>query len=87
VVDVDGGRGDRQVAAGRQRCHQPGHDGPRVLVVLDQVQHPDQHERRRLAEIEHVRRLGQDRPRIAQVGPQVAGRALRGAAEQGLRVP
>jgi hypothetical protein len=39
LVDVDREMGDRQVAAGRHRGYQPGHDAPRVLAVLDQVQH------------------------------------------------
>jgi hypothetical protein len=53
-VDVDRRMGDRQVAGGRQRRHQAGHDGPRVLGILDEVQHPEQHERHRLAEVEHA---------------------------------
>ena len=78
--------GDRQVAPGRRGGHQPGHDAPRVLGILDQVQHPEQHDRHRLAEVQDGRRPVQDQPGIAQVGLYVVGRALRGAPQQGLRV-
>jgi hypothetical protein len=86
VVDVDGGMGDGQEAAGRRRGHQPGHDVPRVLGVLDQVQYPEEHDRHRPPEIQHGRRPVQDHPGMAQVGLQVIGRSFWAAAEQGLRV-
>jgi hypothetical protein len=41
LVGVEGRMGDGQVAAGRHRRHQPGHDSRRVLGVGDQVQHPN----------------------------------------------
>jgi len=72
VMDVDRGMRDRQIAAGRQGGHQPGHDPPRVLDVLYQVQHPEQHERHRLAEVQEGRGLVQDRPGITQVRLQCA---------------
>ena len=40
----------------RPAFHQPGHDAARVFGVLDQVQHPEQQDCRRLPEIEHLRR-------------------------------
>jgi hypothetical protein len=55
VVDVDGGMGDRQVAARRGRGQQPVHDAPRILGVMDQVQHPEEHDRHRLPEVQHGR--------------------------------
>jgi hypothetical protein len=78
--------GDRQVAAGRHRGHQPGHDAPRVLGILDQVQHSEQHDRHRLAEVKQGRPPVQDRTGIAQVGLHVVGRPFRGASQQGLGV-
>ena len=63
--------------------------GPRCragLGVLDQVQHPGQHDCRRLPEIEHLRRPAQNHPGITQVSLEVIGRAARGAREQRLCV-
>jgi hypothetical protein len=61
-----------------------GHDAARVFGVLDQVQHPEQQDCRRLPEIEHLRRPAQNHPGITQVSLEVIGRALRGALEQRL---
>ena len=50
------------------------------------MQHPQQHDRHRLAEVQEGRRLVQDQPGITQVRLYVVGRALRGAPQQGLCV-
>jgi hypothetical protein len=68
----------------RPALHQPGHDA--AFGVLDQVQHPEQQDCRRLPEIEHLRRPAQNHPGITQVNLEVIGRALRGALEQRLCV-
>ena len=52
VADVQRRMGDDQVAAGGHRVHQRRDHRPRVLVVADQVQHAEQHDRDRLAEVE-----------------------------------
>ena len=70
----------------RPAFHQPGHDAVRVFGVLDQVQHPEQQDCRRLPEIEHLRRPAQNHPGITQVSLEVIGRSLRGALEQRLCV-
>ena len=70
----------------RAAFHQPGHDAARVFGVLDQVQHPEQQDCRRLPEIEYLRRPAQNHPGITQVSLEVIGRALRGALEQRLCV-
>ena len=48
----------------RPAFHQPGHDAARAFGVPDQVQHPERHDRRRLPEIEHIRRPAQNHPEI-----------------------
>jgi hypothetical protein len=70
----------------RPAFHQPGHDAARVFGVLDQMQHPEQHDCRRLPGIERLRRPAQNHPGITQVSLEVIGRALRGALEQRLCV-
>ena len=70
----------------RPAFHQLGHDAARVFGVLDQVQHPEQQDCRRLPEIEHLRRPAQNHPGITQVSLEVIGRALRGGLEQRLCV-
>jgi hypothetical protein len=48
----------------------------RVIAIGDELQDADQQHRDGSAEIEQVRRAGQDLVRLAQVGVQVGGRAL-----------
>ena len=74
--------GDGGIGAEVSRAH----DAARVFGVLDQVQHPEQQDCRRLPEIEHLRRPAQNHPGITQVSLEVIGRALRGALEQRLWV-
>ena len=47
------------------------------------MQHPEQHDGDRPAEVQDPGRLGQDRPGVAQVRVDVGGRALGAAGEQG----
>ena len=70
----------------RPAFHQPGHGAARVFGVLDQVQHHEQHDCRRLPEIEHLRRPAQNHPGITRVCLEVIGHAVRGALEQRLCV-
>ncbi|MGA8727861.1 MAG: hypothetical protein WB608_03855 [Terracidiphilus sp.] len=74
--------GDGGIGAEVSRAH----GAARVFGVLDQVQHPEQQDCRRLPEIEHLRRPAQNHPWITQVSLEVIGRALRGALEQRLCV-
>src|SRR6202041_3433411 len=58
----------------------------RIVPVDDEVQDGDQHDRHRTAEVQRARGLGQDLPRLAQVGLDVVGGAFRGAGEPGAGV-
>src|SRR5215831_17132296 len=51
-MDVTGRVRDHQIASGRRGRHQPGRDAVGVLVVADQVEYPDQHDRDRPGEVE-----------------------------------
>ena len=69
-----------QVAPGRHRVPEPGHQPGRVVLVRHEVQHRDHEHRGRPAQVEHrpYGRVGQHRVRVAQVrlhdrGPVVAG--------------
>jgi hypothetical protein len=55
------------------------HGGTRRPVVVDVAEHAEQHDRHRLADVQGARRRGQHRGHVAQVGLDVADRALRGA--------
>jgi len=50
------------------------------------MQHRDQHDRHRLAEVQGFGGPGEDRARVAQVRVEVGGGAFPGAGEQGARV-
>jgi hypothetical protein len=63
--------------------HQPGHDRPRLVLVLDSLQDSQQHDRDRLREVQDAGGLLQDRGRGAQIGVDVDGRTLRAAGQQG----
>ncbi len=63
-----------------------GDDLVRLLLVLDQVQDPYQHERDGLAEVQGLAGGGQDGVGLAEVGFEVGRRALGGAGEQGAGV-
>jgi hypothetical protein len=77
-----------QVGAGRQRVKQRAHHLVRLVLIVQEVQHRDQHERDRLAEVDHRpdRGRGQDLGRAAQVGLDVGGLPLRGRRQQRPRV-
>jgi D-alanine-D-alanine ligase len=81
-VDVGRGMGEGQVAARRGGRDGPGHDPVRVLIVGDQVQHADEEDGDRLAEVERLGRLLQDRRRVLQVGVQVGAGAFRRTGQQ-----
>ena len=55
-VDVTGGVGDGQVAAGRHGAHDPGHDLVRTVRIRDVLQGHQEHDGDRLAEVELLRR-------------------------------
>src|SRR6185437_2372969 len=57
-------------------------DVARLGEVGDVVQHRDEHDGNRLAEVQGSRRLLKDLPGIAQVRVEVRGGALRGAGQQ-----
>jgi hypothetical protein len=73
---------DHQVAARGHRVHQLLDDRVRVVGVRDEVQHGEQQDGNRLAEVQGPGGAGQDRVGIAQVRLEVIGRALGGAGEQ-----
>jgi hypothetical protein len=72
-------------AARRQGVHQGLHDRRRAELVRHEVQDRHEHQRDGLAEVEHLahRRRRQDGLRVAQVGLDVRGPALRRGGEQG----
>jgi hypothetical protein len=74
--------GDRQVAPRRQLRHQARDKGRRVILVIDQVQDADQHQRDRPGEVDGLRGAGQDRIRVTQVGFQVGARAVGSRGQQ-----
>jgi PAS domain S-box-containing protein len=81
-VDVTGGVGDGQVAAGRHGAHDPGHDLVRTVRIRDVLQGHQEHDGDRLAEVELLGGLSQDPAGIAGVGLDVGGGALGGAGQQ-----
>lgn len=70
---LGGVRGEDQTA-GLERVDQGVHDGARVLVVADEVQDRDQHERDRLRQVEQVL-IRQDPARVTQVSLDAGGAA------------
>jgi hypothetical protein len=83
TADVAGRVRQHQVACGRQGAHQLGHDAVRVVIVGDQVQDDQQHQRHRRAEVQGPRRGPHDGRGVPQVRLHVVARTLRGAAQQG----
>jgi AcrR family transcriptional regulator len=81
--DIAGWVREHQVAAGRHRRHEPGHDAVRIVCVRDQVQDDQQHERDRLAEVQGRRRGLHDGLGVAQIGIEVRRRAFAGTGEKG----
>jgi hypothetical protein len=75
-VNVGGVVADGEVAPGRGGVHDRADDPGRVLVVGDEVQHRQQHDRNGLAEVECLRCLGQDGVGVPDVGLDVAGCSL-----------
>jgi hypothetical protein len=73
---------DGQVAAGRQGVHVPADRFIGQVVVRNHVEHPEQHDRDRLAEVEGCRCLVKYGDRVADVGQQVVCPALAGTDEQ-----
>jgi len=85
-VDVPGGVGHGQETAGRDRAHQAGHDGVRVVRVRYVLHGAQHHDGNGLAEVERLGRLVQHLVGVAQVSVDVVARPLRGARQQGPRV-
>jgi hypothetical protein len=81
-MDVTGWVGDHQVAARRERSHQLGHDPVRIFVVLDEVQDSQQHQGRRLGQIQRLGCGPHDRDRVAHIAVDVLGGTLRAAGQQ-----
>lgn len=77
---------ERQIAARRQRVEQAYGHRTGLVVVADQAEDSHQHQADGAAQVEGVGAGGQDRVRVADVGVEVAGGALRGAGQQRLCV-
>jgi hypothetical protein len=79
-TDVAGGVRDHQVAPRRHPAHQPGDDAARVIGVRDQVQHNQEHDRDRLAQVQGgcgtLEYLADVAQIIIQIGSRAARRAL-----------
>ena len=73
---------DGDVAAGRDRVHERGHDRLRAVGVGDRVQDGKQRDRYRPGEVQQLRGLGQDRESVTQVRVNVLGGAFLVAGEQ-----
>jgi len=74
------GVGERQVAARRQRRAQGRHQPVRLAVVGDEVQQRQQQHAHRAVEVEQAARrgVGEDRRRVAGVGPDGGGAGVVG---------
>jgi hypothetical protein len=87
-VDVGGELGQDEEAAGREGGHVAADEIVDAVVLLgDEVGEGDQRQRDGLGEVEDRLRLPEDLLRLADIGLQIVGGALRGAAQQGLGVP
>ena len=71
-----------QVAARRDRVHDPGHDPVRVVLVADRVQGQQADRRDWPGEVQRACGLLQDLRDIARIGVDVVGGAVRAAGQQ-----
>ena len=77
--------GDGEVAAGRHRVEQAGHDRVRVVAVGYAVEDRDQRNRRGLGEVQQFAGLAEDRGSVAEVSVDVVGGSCPTVGEQRAR--
>jgi hypothetical protein len=77
---------DDQVAAGWQGIHERRDDAVRVVLVGNQLEDAEHHQRDRTGQVQDLRRVGEDPLGDARIGVEVGARAFGAAGQQRPRV-